>query len=494
MFCARCGRENDADAAFCKYCGAPMAGGTPEKPKKKRTGLLLGLLVPLAAVVIALVTFFLLIYPKAAEKRANEAQEGAGEAAADRSEDESEDKGVEVSLQDVLLAESVKLAKLAGTAAGSDAFVVGAAQLPDEVVPYARDFAALSEPTDAFVYLDAAALARELGMSGEETLTGEPDEEMRAFVEQTLPGALGSFLNGQYGGSYLLAAAGAMTVRETVKLPESLEQAALVVLRCGSGEDGDLGAAVCFTPAEGALTSVSCVPLGASVMEALARDGHFDEADAGAVELAVACALTADVSLRAAAASAAADEAWCRAQALASLAGAKDADESWVALYTSDPEMTALVAEMLRGTADEVVSCEVFALERGRLLDTLDGETADWLERDGLGDYFDRDGLGEYVERMLAATLPTRFAAVYGVSALAANTIAVKLCSQTPYAAPLPQDFSGCRIVAMTWSDGVVTVTALYDGGNGIAQAQTAFLPSDEALDDLRQMMAELAA
>ena len=32
MYCTKCGTENEEDAAFCKKCGKPLAGGPPPPP------------------------------------------------------------------------------------------------------------------------------------------------------------------------------------------------------------------------------------------------------------------------------------------------------------------------------------------------------------------------------------------------------------------------------------------------------------------------------
>lgn len=59
MFCENCGKQNPDGAAFCEACGTSMAAVVQEAPKKKKTGLIIGIVsfVLVAAVVAALFIF-----------------------------------------------------------------------------------------------------------------------------------------------------------------------------------------------------------------------------------------------------------------------------------------------------------------------------------------------------------------------------------------------------------------------------------------------------
>jgi len=55
MFCIRCGKENQNDASFCKYCGAGIAqdaDALAKQKRRKRILLVVGIMAAILAVVV----------------------------------------------------------------------------------------------------------------------------------------------------------------------------------------------------------------------------------------------------------------------------------------------------------------------------------------------------------------------------------------------------------------------------------------------------------
>lgn len=51
MYCQKCGTQNPEGANNCQNCGAPL-NATPAKPKKKKTGLIIGIVAVIAVIAI----------------------------------------------------------------------------------------------------------------------------------------------------------------------------------------------------------------------------------------------------------------------------------------------------------------------------------------------------------------------------------------------------------------------------------------------------------
>lgn len=51
MYCQKCGTQNPDGANNCQNCGAPL-NPTPAKPKKKKTGLIIGIVAVIAVIAI----------------------------------------------------------------------------------------------------------------------------------------------------------------------------------------------------------------------------------------------------------------------------------------------------------------------------------------------------------------------------------------------------------------------------------------------------------
>lgn len=51
MYCQKCGTQNPEGASNCQNCGAPL-NATPAKPKKKKTGLIIGIVAVIAVIAI----------------------------------------------------------------------------------------------------------------------------------------------------------------------------------------------------------------------------------------------------------------------------------------------------------------------------------------------------------------------------------------------------------------------------------------------------------
>lgn len=51
MYCQKCGTQNPEGANNCLNCGAPL-NATPAKPKKKKTGLIIGIVAVIAVIAI----------------------------------------------------------------------------------------------------------------------------------------------------------------------------------------------------------------------------------------------------------------------------------------------------------------------------------------------------------------------------------------------------------------------------------------------------------
>ncbi len=68
MFCTKCGKENEGNNTFCKFCGAPIGGAAPVVPPQAAPGkpgkskaLILGVGAGVLAVIVAVVLILVLV-------------------------------------------------------------------------------------------------------------------------------------------------------------------------------------------------------------------------------------------------------------------------------------------------------------------------------------------------------------------------------------------------------------------------------------------------
>lgn len=357
-------------------------------------------------------------------------------ASRDTKKSDEDEEEVEYTLEDVLIARAVEMARLTGLQAGTD--YQAAMNMPEELIYVASVFtvSADSEPEEALISPVSDDIATEV-----------------------------TRLHGYLLGDTHLAVTSTLNHSTIMKLPEALEETTAVFLNYGA----DCSILVVFTPLDGKITGVATHPLYPDVSDRI-LDEYFSDADTldeDAIE--EACDRAEDVSCEASPGRETPTAQYYTDLALTVLDGVGNMDEEDAAEFTGDPAVIELAVFFAEGVSTEPAQVGVYTFADGgdAMFQTIDASDVLAL----------RDPeLTALARQQLFASLPNSFAGRYGVAAIAANSV-IQAQAEPVILGSVPEGMDSAVLVMLTYPGIMTAMVCIYDSGYGLYQYSYSFLP-----------------